>query len=223
MTLLHHLKKALITNILNWKYQNNNLQMRKNNKIILVDSRWWWRLRMAIACTSAGFEVHNTHSVNDVRAAINSRQLFGEASAPEYLAVVIGPKARGTNDNLAAMYFAVSGKTVCVNAFGYHAGLVLEALRAKLLAQEDHSVKIQFEPWKSNECWVYSENTCHIEAYQVWVVLGFWLWKRSCYQKEASKGRVSFFVPKARGSRIWPARLLVQIDGRTRLVSPTAA
>lgn len=188
--------------------------------ILLVDRNPWWRMRMALAFRSAGYLSSVADSVDDVRAMTNASAIFGGDDISKFEAIVIGPKPEGTVNGLVAMNFALAGKkdVVQVSVHSNHPGLAKEAVGAALLNKKDETVRTQFSPWESNDFAVILEKPGRVEAYHVRVILWFWLWRQKFYNKDLPAGVSSFRVPDAWAKRIWPARLVVKVDGKTRFV-----
>ena len=188
--------------------------------ILLVDSNPWWRMRMALAFKSAGYTSYVADSVDDVRAMTNASAIFGGDDISKFEVIIIGPKAAGNVNGLVAMNFALAGKKdiVKVTVHGNHPGLAKEAVQAALLNKKDATVRTQFSPLESNDFAVNMEQPGRVEAYHVRVILWFWLWRQVFYQKDLPAGISSFPVPDAWAKRIWPARLVVKVDGKIRSV-----
>ncbi len=188
--------------------------------ILLVDSNPWWRMRMASAFKSDGYISYVANSVDDVRAMTNASALFEGDDISKFEAIVIGPKPAGTVNGLVAMNFALAGKNevVKVSVHSNHLGLTKEALKAALLNKKDNTVKTQFSPWESNDFAVIMKKPGRVEAYHARVVFWFWLWRQKFYKKDLPAGVSSFTVPDAWAKRIWPALLVVKVDGKTRFV-----
>ena len=188
--------------------------------ILLVDSNPWWRIRMAFAFKSVGYMSCIADSVDDVRAMTNASAIFGGDDISKFEIILIGPKAAGTVNGLVAMNFALAGKkdVVKVSVHSNHPGLAKEAVQAALLNKKDETVRVRFLPWESKDCAIVLEKPGQVAAYHVRVILWFWLWKHKIYKKELPAGVSSFTVPDIWAKRVWPARLVVKVDGKTRLI-----
>ncbi|HOY18413.1 MAG TPA: hypothetical protein PLC89_13995 [Haliscomenobacter sp.] len=188
--------------------------------ILLVDRNPWWRIRMSLAFRSAGYMSYVADSVDDVRAMTNASALFGGDDISKFEVILIGPKPAGTVHGLVAMNFALAGKkdVVQVSIHSNHPGLAKEAVQAALLNKKDETVRTQFSPLESDKFVIVLEKPGRVEAYHVRVVLWFWLWRQKFYKKDLPAGVSSFTVPDAWVKRIWPALLVVKVDGKTRFV-----
>ena len=175
---------------------------------------------MGFAFKSAGYTPSFATSIGDVRAMINARVLLGKTTIEELQLVVIGPKAIGTQNDLVAMYFGLSGQkqVVAISVGSNHPKLVQESVQAQVLSTKDETVKIQFHPAESKDLLIALERPGQVEAYQVRVVLGFWLWRRKIYKSDLPAGVSSFTLPDIWGKRIWPAWVVVKVDQKTRFV-----